>query len=308
MDILETIGNTPLVELKRLNPNPKVKLYAKLEGFNPSGSLKDRIVKYMIEDAEKSGKLTKEKILIEPTSGNTGISLAMFAKLKGYKFIAVIAENVSSERIELIKGLGAEVVLTSGEEGTNGSIQVAREMVAKNGNFFMLDQYSNQANVSAHYETTASEIIREVSNIDIFIAGLGTGGTLMGVGKRLREINPEVKIVSVQPYPQVGGLAGLRNIWDGFIPPIIDLNQINASEPVTAVDSFIWTRELALKEGIFAGISSGAVVYVALEFAKSMKEGTIVTLFADGGWKYLSEKLLTEDPENIAKRFKGPLW
>jgi len=294
--------------LKRLNPNSKVAVYAKLEGFNPSGSLKDRIVKYMIQEAEERGELTRGRILIEPTSGNTGISMAMFAKLKGYKFIAVIPENVSPERIELIKGLGAEVVLTDGSQGTNGSIQVAKEMAQKNKQYFMLDQYSNPANVLAHYETTAVEIIREIPHIDIFIAGLGTGGTLMGVGKRLKEINPKVKIVAAQPYPQVGGLAGLRNIWDGFIPPIIDINQIDASEPVTAVDSFIYARELTLKEGIFAGISSGAVIYVALEFAKSMEKGTIVTVFADDGWKYISEKILTEDPEIIAQRFEGPLW
>lgn len=307
--IIETIGNTPIVELRNVNPGyPGVRIYAKLEGFNPSGSLKDRIVKYMLEKAQENGELTKDKILIEPTSGNTGISIATFAKLKGYSFTAVIPENVSKERLELIRGLGGELILTDGAKGTNGSIQVAKEMVQKDSKYFMLDQYSNPNNVLAHYETTAPEIIDEVPNIDIFVAGLGTGGTLMGVGRRLKENNPATRIVAVQPYPQKGGLAGLRSIWDGYVPPIFDFNKVDANEPVMAVDAFIWTRKLAQEEGIFAGISSGAVTYIAAGYAKTLKSGVIVVLLADGGWKYISEKILTEEPEKIAKRIEGPLW
>ena len=197
--ILEIIGNTPMVEICRLNPNRNVKIYAKLEGFNPSGSLKDRIVKFMIEDAERKGLLTRERILLEPTSGNTGISMAMFAQVKGYSLTAVMPENVSKERMEIIQGFGAKVVLTEGAKGTNGAIEVARKMAGEDDRYLMLDQYSNENNILAHYQTTAVEILKEVPRIDIFIAGLGTGGTLMGVGRRVKETNPNAKIVAVQP-------------------------------------------------------------------------------------------------------------
>jgi cysteine synthase B len=305
--ILETVGNTPLVELSRINPNSKVKIYAKLEGFNPSGSLKDRIVKSMIEDAERRGELTKERILLEPTSGNTGISMAMFAQVKGYKLTAVMPENVSRERMEIIQGFGARLVLTEGEKGTNGAIEVARRMAQEDKRFLMLDQYSNQNNTLAHYQTTAVEILREVPRPDIFIAGLGTGGTLMGVGRRLKETNPQVKIIAVQPYPK-GGLAGLRNVLGGFIPPILDMGMLDASEPVTEIESFKMLRDLVRQEGIFGGISSGAVMHVALMMAQSMREGTIVVVLADGGWRYVSERILTEDLRSLSERFPGPLW
>lgn len=306
-NILDTVGNTPLVEIKRLNTHSKVKLYAKLEGFNPSGSLKDRIVKYMIEDAEKKGVLTKDRILLEPTSGNTGISLAMFCRIKGYRLVAVMPENVSKERMEIIQGFGAEIVLTDGDKGTNGAIEVARRMVKEDERYLMLDQYSNPANVQAHYETTAEEILKELNQVDVFVAGLGTGGTLMGVGKRLKEVNPETKIVAVQPYPK-GGLAGLRNIWEGFIPPILDINKLDVSEVVSEVESFKMLRLLAKEEGIFAGISSGAVIQVALKLIDSLKEGVVVTVLADGGWKYLSERVLTEDLTVLSSRFPATLW
>lgn len=305
--ILDTIGNTPLVEIRKLNPNKNVKIYAKLEGFNPSGSLKDRIVKFMFEDAEKRGELTKDRVLLEPTSGNTGISLAMFAQVKGYKLTVVMPDNVSKERMEVIKGFGANLVFSDGKKGTNGAIELAKKIVKEDSRYLMLDQYSNQNNVLAHYQTTAQEILDAVGQIDIFIAGLGTGGTLMGVGRRLREVNPKVKIVAVQPYPKAG-LAGLRNVLDGFIPPILEMSMLDANEPVTEIESFKMLRELVNQEGIFGGISSGAVMHIAMLMAKSLQKGTIVVVLADGGWKYLSEKVLTEDLKTLSARFPGPLW
>jgi cysteine synthase B len=303
---LSLIGNTPIVEIKRLNPNPKVKIYAKLESYNPSGSLKDRIALYMIEKAEKEGQLKPGMTILEATSGNTGISLAMIAKYKGYKLKAVMPDNVSLERRQLLEVYGAELVLSDGELGTNGAIKLAQEL-GQSGNYFMPDQYSNQANPQAHYETTAVEILKELPQVDVFVAGLGTGGTLMGVGRRLKEVNPKVKIVAVQPYPH-SGLQGLRNLSEGFVPPILDLNLLDMSEFVKDEEAFIALKELAEKEAILAGISSGAVIYKAIELAKQMSSGAIVTIFPDGAWKYLSEKIWTEDPHKVSKRFKGPLW
>lgn len=306
-DILATIGHTPLVEMKKINPNPDVNIYAKLEGFNPSGSIKDRIALYMLEEAEKSEELTADKTILEATSGNTGISLAMIAKYKGYKLKAVMPDNVSVERRQLLEVFGAELVLSDGELGTNGAIKKAKEIGASGNDYYMPDQYSNPANPRAHYETTAEEIIQELPRVDVFVAGLGTSGTLMGVGRRLREVNPQVKIIAVQPYPQ-SGLQGLRNLSDGYVPPILDMDILDASEFVRDEDAFIYLKELAEKEAILAGISSGAAIFKAVEVAKSMKSGTIVTVFPDNAWKYLSEKIWTEDPKEVSKRFKGPLW
>ncbi len=306
-NLLDMVGETPLVEINRININPKVKLYAKLEGHNPSGSLKDRIVKAMLLGAEKEGKLRPGMPLIEPTSGNTGISLAMMARLKGYHFIAVMPENVSAERRELIIAYGAELVLTDGEKGTNGAIEVAHRMVSENPQYVMLDQYGNGDNPRAHYETTAPEILRDAGEVDVLVAGLGTGGTLMGVGRRLKEANPATKVVAVQPYPH-GGLQGLRNVTEGYIPPILDLNALDESSVVRDEDAFRATRDLLKKEGLFMGISSGAVVYEALRQADKLKKGTVVAILADGGWKYLSERIWTEEPEEVSKRYTGPLW
>lgn len=305
-NLIGTIGNTPMVEIQHINPNKKVKLYAKLEWFNPTGSLKDRIAQYMIAKAEESGELTKDKVILEATSGNTGISLGMIARMKGYRLKVVMPENVSVERRELLAAFGAEVVLSDGSKGTNGAIQLAQE-IGQDPKYFMPDQYSNPYNVLAHYETTGAEIIQDVPCVDVFIAGLGTGGTLMGVGRKLKERNPKVKIIAVQPYPK-SGLQGLRNLAEGFIPPILDLSLIDGSEFVRDEDAFIALRELAEKEGLFAGISSGAVLYTALEIAKDMEGGVIVTVLADGGWKYLSEKIWTEDPKVLAAKYEGPLW
>jgi cysteine synthase B len=305
--LIDLIGNTPMVELKKINPNPRVKIYAKLEGQNPTGSLKDRIVKSMVEAAEQEGKLKPGMTLLEPTSGNTGISLAMIATIKGYRVVAVMPENVSEERRELLRAYGAELVLTPGEEGTNGAIRIAHQMVKENPAYFMLDQYSNENNPRAHYETTADEILRDVEQVDVFVAGLGTGGTLMGVGRRLREVYPKVRVVAVQPYPK-GGLQGLRNITEGYIPPILNLDEIDESVVTKDEEAFETLKELIWKEGIFAGISSGAVVYECLKIAARMKSGVIVTVLADGGWKYLSDRIWTEEAKKVSERFEGPMW
>ncbi|MEK6538815.1 MAG: cysteine synthase family protein [Nitrospirota bacterium] len=306
--LIDTIGNTPLVEINNLNPNKNVKIYAKLEGFNPTGSVKDRIAKYMIESAEKEGILSEDKILLEPTSGNTGISLGMIARIKGYKLVAVMPESMSVERREILKAFGVEIVLSPGDEGTNGAIRVAKKMVEENNNYIMLDQYSNPNNPDAHYYTTAVEILRDVQEpIDYFVAGLGTGGTLMGAGKRLKEHNPKTQIIAVQPYPK-SGLQGLRSLLDGYVPPILDLEKLDCCEFAKDEDAFLMVKELADKEGIFAGISSGAIMHHVLKIARKMEKGVIVTLFPDGGWKYVSERLWTEDVKVISEKIKGPLW
>ncbi|MBI5197195.1 MAG: PLP-dependent cysteine synthase family protein [Nitrospirae bacterium] len=307
--ILDAIGNTPIVEIGRMNPNPAVKIYAKLEGFNPTGSLKDRIAKFMVERAEAAGILTPDKVLLEATSGNTGISLAMFARLRGYRFVAVLPESMSVERREILAAFGTEVVLSPGEEGTNGAIKVAQKMLAENPQqYVMLDQYGNPDNPLAHYETTAVEILRDVPEpIDYFVAGLGTGGTLMGAGRRLKEQNPKTQIIAVQPYPK-SGLQGLRSLLEGYTPPILDLNKLDGNEFVKDEDAFRTVKELAEKEGIFGGISSGAVMFRVLKLARKIPSGVIVTLLPDAGWKYLSERLWTDDVKTISDRIQGPLW
>jgi len=306
--LIDAIGNTPMVEIKRLNPNQGVKIYAKLEGFNPTGSVKDRIAKYMVEQAEKEGLLTKDKILLEPTSGNTGISLGMIAKIKGYRLVAVMPESMSIERREILKAYGVEIVLSPGDQGTNGAIRVAHEMLKQDKNYVMLDQYSNPRNPGAHYETTAVEILRDVPGpIDYFIAGLGTGGTLMGAGQRLKEHNQKTRIIAVQPYPR-SGLQGLRSLLEGYTPPILDIKKLDGNEFCKDEDAFRMVKELADKEGIFAGISSGAIMCHVIKMAKKMKEGIIVTLLPDGGWKYVSEHLWTEDVKTISDKIQGPLW
>ena len=306
--LIDAIGNTPMVEIKRLNPNSGVKIYAKLEGFNPTGSVKDRIAKYMVEQAEKDGLLTKDKILLEPTSGNTGISLGMIAKIKGYRLVAVMPESMSIERQEVLKAYGVEIVLSPGDQGTNGAIRVAHEMLKQDKNYVMLDQYSNPKNPGAHYETTAVEILRDVPGpIDYFIAGLGTGGTLMGAGQRLKEHNPKTRVIAVQPYPK-SGLQGLRSLLEGYTPPILDIKKLDGNEFCKDEDAFRMVKELADKEGIFAGISSGAIMCHVVKMAKKLNEGIIVTLLPDGGWKYVSEHLWTEDVKTISDKIQGPLW
>jgi cysteine synthase B len=306
--ILATIGNTPLVELQNLSPKESVRIFAKLEGQNPTGSVKDRIALKMIERAEEKGEISANRTILEPTSGNTGISLAMIGRLKGYKVKVVMPENVSEERTQLLRAYGAEIVYSDGSLGTNGSIDVAHELVEKHPHdYLLMYQYGNIANPDAHYEGTAPEIIDNLPDADMFIAGLGTGGTLMGNARRLKEHNPNIKIVAVAPEPD-DFISGLRRLEDGFIPPILDLNMLDARILVDSLNAFRTTKELLHQEGIFAGISSGSVVYAALRQAERMEEGNIVCLLADGGWKYLSTSLWTKDYEQLEKEAKGKIW
>lgn len=304
--ILDAIGNTPLVGLTNMSPGKNLCIFAKLEGFNPTGSLKDRIVKYMLEKAEKSGELTKDKILLEATSGNTGISLAMIGMLKGYRVKAVMPENVTPERSQLLELYRAEVVFSPGDRGTNGAIEMAKEM-ARDSKYHMLYQYGNEANPLAHYETTAVEILREVPHVDVFVAGLGTGGTLMGVGRRLKEVNPETRVIAVVPHPGEM-IDGLRSLDEGFIPPILDAKLLDGRIIVNSLDSFIATKELTQKEGIFAGISSGAVMHGVMKIARKMESGNIVALFADSGWKYLSTGLWTGEVSHLEAALGRKVW
>ena len=306
--ILATIGNTPMVELQRLSPNPQVRIFAKLEGQNPTGSVKDRIALKMIERAEADGEISSNRTILEPTSGNTGISLAMIGRLKGYQVKVVMPENVSEERSQLLYAYGAEIVFSDGEQGSNGSIEVARDMAAKNPHdYLMMYQYGNSGNPDAHYETTGTEVIEAVPDVTAFVAGLGTGGTLMGVARRLKEHNPDVRIVAVAPEPD-DFISGLRRLEDGFIPPILDINMLDARLLVGSLPAFRTTKELLHEEGIFAGISSGSVVFGAMRQAERMESGNIVCLLADGGWKYLSTSLWTKDYEQLEQEVQGKIW
>jgi cysteine synthase B len=305
--LLDTIGNTPLVELRNLSPKPGVRLFAKLEGQNPTGSVKDRIAKYMIDAAEASGELTPDRMVLEPTSGNTGISLAMVCRLKGYRLKVVMPESVSEERSHLLRAFGAEIVYSDGLKGTNGSIVVAQEMAADDPTYFMPYQYGNEANPRAHYETTGPEILRDLPDVDIFVAGLGTGGTLTGVGHFLKEHRPGVKIVACVPHP--GDLVqGLRSLDEGFIPPVLDESVLDGKIVVDSPASFAATKELTHAEGIFAGISAGAALRTAQRVAERLDRGNIVILMADSGWKYLSTELWSKDYSDIAEAIEGKVW
>jgi len=304
-DILGAIGNTPLVGLPTFVPDG-VRLFAKLEGQNPTGSMKDRIALRMIRDAEASGALTPDKIVLEPTSGNTGISLSMICRRKGYRLVCVMPDNVSSERIQLLEMFGTEIVHSPGSQGSNGSVALAKEMAADPA-YFMPYQYGNESNPRAHYEGTAEEIIKDCPEVDVFVAGLGTGGTLMGCGRRIREHNSSAQIVAAEP--EYGELVyGLRNLDEGFIPEVIDLSVLTRRIKVGTEDALRRTRQLVEQEGIFAGISSGAALHVALRVAEKMTTGTIVVLLPDGGWKYLSTGAYGGDFESAVKRLEGMLW
>lgn len=305
-DILEAVGNTPLVGMPRMSPKPGVRLWAKLEGNNPTGSTKDRIAKKMIEMAEASGELTPEKVVLEPTSGNTGIALAMVCARKGYPLTVVIPDNASEERIGLLRLFGAEIVFSDGDKGTNGSIEVARALAA-DAKYYMPFQYGNPANPLAHEEGTAREIIRDLPEITHFVAGMGTGGTLTGNGRALHAHNPDVKVIAAEP--ELGDLVyGLRSLDAGFIPPIFDPAQVNRKFLVDSSSSLRTNRELTAREGIFAGISSGAVVYVARRIAQELDDGDIVCLLPDGGWKYLSTEAWATELEVAEKGVAESLW
>jgi cysteine synthase len=305
-DILAAIGNTPLVGMPHMSPTPGVRLWAKLEGNNPTGSTKDRIALKMVEVAEASGDLTADKVILEPTSGNTGIALAMVAARRGYRLTVVIPDNASEERIGLLRLFGAEVVFSDGDKGTNGSIEVARALAADD-RYFMPFQYGNPANPLAHEEGTGPEIVADLPEITHFVAGMGTGGTLTGAGRALHRHNPDVKVIAAEP--ELGDLVyGLRSLDEGFVPPIFDPEQVNRKFLVNASDSVRTTRLLTAREGIFSGISSGAVVSVAQRIATEIDRGDIVCLLPDGGWKYLSTNAWAEDPALAEKGVAESLW
>jgi len=287
---IEAIGHTPLVELTQTSPNKRVRILAKLEGQNLGGSasIKDRVAKYMIEKAEQSGELTKDKTIIEPTSGNTGIALAWLGYKLGYNVTIVMPDNMSLERQQLLKAFGAELILTKGAYGVQGAINTARELVAQDEKYFMPDQFSNPANPLAHYETTGPEVINDFpyDRIDVLIAGIGTGGTIVGVARRLREKYPDISVIGVEPPPD-DSIQGLRCLED-YVPPILDLSLISERAAVTSQQAAIATRQLLESEGIFVGLSSGAVIHQAIKVARELDEGNIVAVLADGGWKYLS--------------------
>ncbi len=289
--ILQTIGNTPLVKINRLNPNSNVSIYAKIEGSNPSGSIKDRIALKMIEQAESEGLLTKEKTIIEPTSGNTGIGLAMIGVVKGYNVEIVMSEAVSVERRKMIESFGAKVTLTDAKLGTDGAIIKAREIVKENPEkYFMPDQFSNKFNKIAHYKTTAEEIWKQINgNIDYFVSSIGTSGTIMGVGKALKENNPKIKIIEAHP---VKGhyIQGLKNMEEAIVPAIYDSSIIDETIMVETEDAFEMAKQIIKREGIFVGTSSGAAMYAAIEVAKKIQSGKIVVIFPDRGEKYLTTK------------------
>lgn len=295
--IVDAIGFTPLVEIPRICPNPNVRLYAKLEFMNPTGSVKDRVAKYLIEDLEREGRLKEDSIIIEPTSGNTGISLAMIARRKGYRVAVVLPDNVTMERRQLLALFGAEIIDSPGSLGSNGAVQLAMHLVEKDPRFVMPYQYGSPENARAHEETTAEEIIADCPEVDAFVAGLGTGGTLVGVSRRLRRHNPDVKIYAAEPLPG-DNVQGLRSLDEGFIPEIFDPSAIDGKLLVSNADAIDALRELTEKEGIFAGVSCGAVLVAAKEMARTMEHGTVVALLPDGGWKYLSDDLWTRDLDN----------
>jgi len=305
-NILDTIGNTPLVELKSFSPRPGVQIFAKLEGVNPSGSIKDRIAKKMVEEAEVAGKLTPGSILLEPTSGNTGIALAMIARVKGYQFVAVMPDNVTKERRQMLELYGAQIIYSDGASGSNGAVKLAKELARADDRYVMLYQYGNHANPCAHYEGTAVEIIEDLPDLDVFVAGLGTGGTLTGTGRRLKAYNPAIKIVAAEPL-QGDGVQGLRSLEDGFVPPVLDQSLLDAKILVSSGDAIRRTRQLKDQEGIFAGPSCGAALHAALRVAASMERGKIVVILADGGWKYLSEDLWTRDLGQLEDDLEGKL-
>jgi cysteine synthase B len=285
--LLDLVGNTPLVELPRLAPKPSVRLYAKLEGQNPTGSIKDRVALSMIEAAENAGELEPGRELLEPTSGNTGIALALVARLKGYSLTCVIPENATEERRRLLRLYGVTVLESPGAEGSNGAVRVALELAEQEPRYFMPFQYANEANPRAHYEGTGAEIAEALDRVDVLVAGLGTGGTLMGAGARLRESFPDVVVAAAEPLPG-DPVMGLRSLDEGYVPPILDVAKLDRKLLVSNEEAVTGVRALLEREGIFAGVSSGAVLHIARRLAAELEEGVVVCVLADGGWKYLS--------------------
>jgi [CysO sulfur-carrier protein]-thiocarboxylate-dependent cysteine synthase len=305
--VLETIGDTPLVELPRLAPHEGVRLYAKLEGANPTGSLKDRVARAMIEAAEASGQLEPGRELLEPTSGNTGISLALVAKLKGYSLTCVLPENSTSERIKLLELYGAKLVFSPAGEGSNGAVRLALRMAEREPRYFMPNQYANEANPRAHYEGTGAEIAEALPRVDVLVAGLGTGGTLMGAGERLRESFPDIVVAAAEPL-QGDLVYGLRSLADGYVPPILDVSKLDRKILVSNEESVAALRLLLDDEGIFAGVSSGAVLHVAQLLAEELDDAVVVAVLADGGWKYLSADFWTKAEGEVGPAMEDRIW
>jgi [CysO sulfur-carrier protein]-thiocarboxylate-dependent cysteine synthase len=297
-DIVQAIGNTPLVELRRLSPKPGVRIYAKLEGYNPTGSVKDRIARSMIERAEEEGLIAPGQTILEPTSGNTGISLAMICRRKGYPLKVVMPDNVTAERTQLLQMYGAEIVYSPGEQGSNGAVAMALELAAADSSYYMPYQYGNQANPDAHYNGTAVEILEELDGVAAFVAGLGTGGTLMGNARRFKEEDPDTQIVAAEPL-QGELVQGLRSLQDGYIPPIIDLSLLDRKIFVSNRDAVVWTKKLLDEEGIFAGVSTGAIASICVRVANELDEGNVVFVSPDDGWKYLSSGVYTKTVEQL---------
>src|ERR1700755_3300957 len=304
-DVVESIGNTPLVELKRLSPKEDVRIFAKLEGHNPTGSVKDRVARSMIEKAEAEGAIEPGQTILEPTSGNTGIALAMICRRKGYPLQVVMPDNVTEERTQLLRMYGAEIVYSEGAKGSNGAVEVALELAEQPG-FYMPYQYGNEANPRAHYNGTAVEILDELDEVTAFVGGLGTGGTLMGNGRRLKEANPDTLVVAAEPM-QGELVQGLPSMEDGFTPPIIDLSLLDRKIFVSNLDAVVWTKKLLEEEGLFVGVSSGAIARVAVRVASELDEGNVVFLVADDGWKYLSSGVYTKPIEEL-ENLDSTVW
>jgi cysteine synthase/molybdopterin converting factor small subunit len=305
--ILETIGDTPLVELSNLAPHEGIRLYAKLEGANPTGSLKDRVARAMIEAAEASGELEPGRELLEPTSGNTGISLALVAKLKGYPLTCVLPENSTPERVKLLELYGAKIVFSPASEGSNGAVRLALRIAEREPRYFVPNQYANDANPKAHYDGTGAEIAEALPRVDVLVAGLGTGGTLMGAGERLRESFPELVVAAAEPL-QGDLVYGLRSLADGYVPPILDVSKLDRKILVSNEESVDALRLLLDREGIFAGVSSGAVVHVARLIAEELEDAVVVAVLADGGWKYLSADFWTKAEGEVGPAMEDRVW
>lgn len=303
--VLDLIGNTPMVDVSVLSPNPQVRIIGKMEGQNPAGSVKDRIARQMILEAEADGTLTPGKTIIEPSSGNTGIALAMIARTRGYPIKIVLPENVSIERRQMLEVFGAEIILSPGSEGSNGAVKRALALSEEHPDWVFLYQYANEANPRAHYETTGPEILADCPDITHFVAGLGTSGTLMGVGTYLKEHRPEVKVLAVEP-PLGELVEGLRNLDEGYIPPVYEKwggpDLLDGKRIVRPHESIVWTRRLVAECGIFAGISAGAALAGAARVADQIDSGTIVFIVCDGGWKYLSTGAYTDDLDEVAEK------
>ena len=305
--LLDLVGNTPLVELTRMSPKASVKIYAKLEGQNPTGSIKDRVAKSMIEAAEASGELASGRHLLEPTSGNTGHSLALIARLKGYPLTCVMPENATEERKRMLRLYGAEIILSPGAEGSNGAVRLALELAERDPKYFMPFQYATPANTRAHYEGTGAEIADALGRVDVLVAGLGTGGTLMGAGDRLRESFPDIVVAAAEPLPG-DSVMGLRSLEDGYVPPILDVTKLDRKVLVSNQESVRAVRALLELEGIFAGVSCGAAVHVARKIAEEMDEGVIVTILADAGWKYISADFWEASDEDLEQSMERTIW